>query len=82
MRFCFQSDKMPKIRVKEFLQLNWLNVHDRYLQFNVSDIFKFYNNQFPDYFDEFSCHVDDNSVITRSSNKKLKLTFGKTKLGI
>ena len=70
MRFCFQSDKMPKIRVKEFLQ------------FNVSDIFKFYNNQFPDYFDEFSCHVDDNSVITRSSNKKLKLTFGKTKLGI
>ena len=50
--------------------------------YNVSDIFKFYNNQFPDYFDEFSCHVDDNSVITRSSNKKLKLTFGKTKLGI
>ena len=37
IRFCLQLD----IRVKEFLQLNWLNVHDRYLQFIVSDIFNF-----------------------------------------
>ena len=48
MRFCLQLDKMSRICVNEFLELNWLNVHDRYLQFIVSDIFKFYNNQCPD----------------------------------
>ena len=39
MKFFLQLDKRSKIHVKEFLQLNWLNVHDRYLQFSVSDIF-------------------------------------------
>ena len=82
IRFCLQSDKGSKICVKEFLQLNWLNVHDRYLQFIVSDIFKFQNYQCPDYFNEIFCPVAENGVITRSSNKKLKLPFRKTKLGI
>ena len=34
IRFCLQLDN-------EFLELNWLNAHDRYLQFIVPDIFKF-----------------------------------------
>ena len=38
---CLQLDNRSKIRVKEFLQLNCLNVHDRYLQFIAPDIFKF-----------------------------------------
>ena len=50
IRFCLQLDKMSRICVNEFLELNWLNVHIRYLQFIVSDIFEFYNNQYPDYF--------------------------------
>ena len=45
IRFYLQPDKMSRICVKEFLELNWLNGHDRYLQFIVSDIFKFYNNE-------------------------------------
>ena len=44
--------KMSRICVKEFLELNWLNVHDRYLQFIVSDVLKFENNQCPDHFNE------------------------------
>ena len=71
--FCLQLDKRSKIRVKEFLQLNWLNVHDRYLQFIVSDIFKFQNDQCLDYFAEFFCPIGESGVMTRSSNKKLKL---------
>ena len=82
IRFCLQLDKSSKICIKEFLQLNWLNIHDRYLQFIVSDIFKFQNNQCPDYFNEIFCPVGENCVIMHSSNKKLKLTFQKTKLGI
>ena len=80
--FCLQLDKRSKTRIKEFLQLNWLNVHDRYLQFIVSDIFKFQNDQCPDYFDELFCPVGENGVMMRSSNKKLKLPFRKTKLGV
>ena len=32
---------MSRICVNESLEINWLNVHDRYLEFIVSDIFKF-----------------------------------------
>ena len=52
------------------------------MQFIVSDIFKFENDQCPDYFNEIFCSVGENGVITCSSNKKLKLPFRKTKLGI
>ena len=48
----------------------------------VSDIFKFQMNQCPSYFDELFCPVGENGVIARSSNKKLKLPFRKTKLWI
>ena len=65
--------------MNEFLELNWLNVHDGYLQFIVV---KFYNNHFPDYFDEVFCPVDDNGVAMHSCNKKLKLPFRKSKLGM
>ena len=41
--FCLQLNKMSGICVKEFLELNWFNVHDRYLQLIASDTFKFYN---------------------------------------
>ena len=73
---------MSKICLNEFLESNWINIHDRYLQFIFSDIFKFYNNQCPDYFNEFFCPVGDNGIAARFCNKKLKLPFGKKKLGI
>ena len=82
MSLCLKLNKWSKIRVKTFLQLNWLKVRDSYLQFIVCDLFKFYNNQGPGYFDEFFYPIGDNDVITRSFNKKLKLPFRKTKLGI
>ena len=80
--FCLQLDKMSRICVNEFLQLNWLNIHDIYLQFIVSDIFKFYNNQCPDYLNEVFCPVDNNGVAKCCCNKKLKWPFHKSKLGM
>ena len=41
MKFCWQLDRRPKICVKKFLQLKYLNVHDRYLHFILSDISNF-----------------------------------------
>ena len=75
IRFCLQLDKMSRICVNEFLELNWLNVHDRYLKFIVSDIFKFYNNQCPDYFNDIFCAVDNNRVPTRCCNKNWNYFF-------
>ena len=54
---------------EKFLELNWLNVHDRYQQFTVSDIFKFYKNQCADYFNEVFCSVDGNGVAMRFCSK-------------
>ena len=69
---------MPRICAKECLELNWHNVYDRCLQFIVSDIFKFYKNQCPDYLNEVFCPADDNQVATRSCNR---LPFCRSKLG-
>ena len=63
--FCLQLEKMYRICVNEFLELNWLNAHDRYLQFIVSDILKCYTNQSPDYFNEVFFPVGDNGLATR-----------------
>ena len=49
---------------------------------SLSPTFKFQNDQCPDYFDELFCPVGENGVMMRSSNKKLKLPFRKTKLGV
>ena len=68
--------------MKKFLELDLLKLHDRYLQFIVSDIFEFYNNQCPDCFNEVFRPVDKNGVATRRCKKKLKLSFRKSKLGM
>ena len=81
IRFCLQLDKRSGICVNEFLELNWLNVHHRYLQFIVSDISKFYNNQCPDYFDDVFCPADDEGVAMHCCNKKLKSPFRQSTLG-
>ena len=82
IRFCLQLDKMSRICVNEFLELNWFYVHDRSLQFIFSNIFNFHNNQCLDYFNEVFCPVDNNGVATCCCNKKLKLPFHKSKLGM
>lgn len=74
--------KRSKICVKQVFQLKLLNPHDKQLQFIVSGIFKFYNIQWLDYFKYFFYPVGENSVITHCSNKKLKIPFQKTELGI
>ena len=48
----------------------------------MSYIFKFYNNQCPEYFNKVFCPSDDNGVPMHSCNKKMKLPFPKLKLGM
>ena len=65
---------VSKIYVKRVLQINWLKVHDRYLQFIVSDIFKY-----PEYFNYVFYPPGNKSVIECSSNQKMKANFLKNK---
>ena len=74
MRFCLKLVKLSRICMKEFPELNWLNVYDSYLQFIVSDISKFYKNQCPDCFSGWSfCLVDNNGVKLPSCKLKLEM---------
>ena len=78
MRCCLQLDKLSITYAKEFLELNWFNVHGRYPQFIVTDILSFTTISFLTIFRL----VDDSGVATPSCNKKLKLSFRKSKLGM
>lgn len=82
MSFYLQLDKMSRNCGKKFLELSWRNVHDRYPQFNVSDISKFYNKHCPDCFNEDFCTVGDNGLAMHFCNKQLKLPFRNSKLGM
>ena len=81
MRFSLLLDKRFKICVKELLKSDWLNVHDTYLQFIVSNIFKFHSDQCSDYFDELFFTVGKNSVNV-FFQQKVKATFSKNKTKI
>ena len=41
MRFHLHLDERSNIPFKEFLQLNCLDVHEKYLQLIVPDVYKF-----------------------------------------
>ena len=63
MCFPLHLDERSNIHFKEFLQLNCLNVHEKYLQLIVPDIYKFENNQCHDYFIKFFCPVESNHCL-------------------
>ena len=73
-------DEMLSIGAKNFLELNQLNVYDKYIQFIISNVLKFYRNQCPDCFNEDFCPVDRNGVATCYCQKKLILFSRKLKL--
>ena len=52
--FCLQLDKMSTISHKEFKDLNWLPVINRFEQCVISIVFKFINGNCPYYLMKFS----------------------------
>ena len=61
---------------------NFFKLHKTSASGSAYSKLKGQNDQCLNYFDELFCPVGENGVITRSSNKQLKLPFRKTKLGI
>ena len=81
IRFCLKLDKTAQISHKEFETLNWLPVTERFNQCINSIVFKYVNNQCPNYLNEVFQSAPENNIQTRGSFFKLKCPFRKTNAG-
>ena len=66
MRFCLQLDKLKHISHEEFDCLNWLPVTYRFKQCVNTIVFKYFNEQCPNYLNEvFDVAVENNFLSRR-----------------
>ena len=81
IRFRLQLDKTTQISHKEFATLNWLPVTERFNQWINSIVFKYVNDQCPNYLNEVFQTAPENNIQTRGSFLMLKCPFRKTNAG-
>ena len=72
---------MTHLSHKEFGTLNWLPVTDRFNHFINSIVFKYVNDQCPNYLNEVFQIAPENNIQIRGSFLKLKCPFRKTTVG-
>ena len=82
IRFCLKLGNRTSIKAKDFETINWLNVHDRYIQMIVSSVFSFFEKCGPEYMGEIYFPADHEGISTRFSFKKLKIPPRKTTMGL
>ena len=82
MRFCLQLDKLEHISYGEFERLNWLRVTYRFKRCVNAIIFKYFNEQCPNYLNEVFDVAVENNFQLRRSFQKLKCRFRKTNLNL
>ena len=72
IRFCLRLDKMTHKSHKEFETLNFLPVTERFNQCINSIVFKYVNDQCPNYLNEVCRRALENNIQTRGNFQKLK----------
>ena len=77
-----QLDKKKRIGVAEFKEINWLNINDRFSQYILSSIYKFFNSESPEYFHEIYFPAESSKINTRSSFERLKQHLRKYNKGL
>ena len=77
-----QLDKKTRIGVAEFKEINWLNINDRFSQCVLSSIYKFFNSESPEYFNEIYFPAEPSNINTRSSFQRLKQPLRKSSKGL
>ena len=82
VRFCLQLDKKAQIGVAEFKEINWLNINDRFSQCILSSIYKSFNSESPEYFNEIYFPAEPSNINTRSSFQRLKQPLRKSNKGL
>ena len=66
VRFCLQLDKKTRIGVARFKEINWLNINDRLSQYVLPSIYKFFNSESPEYFNEIYFPAEPCNMNTHS----------------
>ena len=77
-----QLEKRVRIAVAEFKESNWLNINIRFSQCVLSSIYKFFNSESPDYFNEIYFPAEPNMINAWSSFQKLKQSLRKLSKGL
>ena len=72
IRFCLKMDNRSHIGTKEFREINWFPVRDRFEQCVNTHVFKQQNNSSPKYMNEVFTSADKSQIKTRASSYKLK----------
>ena len=72
---CQQLDKMTHTSYKQVETLNLVTVTERFNQCINLIVFKYANDQWPDYLHEVSQTAPENNIQTRDSFQKLKIPF-------
>ena len=78
MRFCWQLDKLKHVSHEELERLNWLPVTDRFKECVNSMVFKYFNEQCPNYINEVFDVTTESNFQLKSSFQRLKCPFRKT----
>ena len=81
MHFCLLLDIFKHISHEEFEHLNWLSVTYRFKQCVNSIVFKYFNEQCPNYLSEVFNVATESNIQLRGSFQKLKCPFRKTNNG-
>ena len=81
IRFCLQLDKMSTISHKEFKDLNWLPVINRFEQCAISIVFYLINGNCQYYLNKVLEFAPEDNVSLRNNFLKLKQPFRNTNTG-
>ena len=80
--FFSQLEKKTRIGVDEFKEINWVNINDRFSKCLFSSIYKFFNSESPEYFNEIYFSAEISKINTRSSFQRLNQPLRKSKKGL
>ena len=82
IRFCLKLNDRSSIKPDDFFKkINWLPIHERVSQCSLCSIYKFFNKNCPNYFDEIYVPLESNGIHTPSSYQKLSVSHRKTNVG-
>ena len=78
IKFCLRLNERSSTKSEEFEELNWLPIHGRVSQCSLCSIYKFFNKNCPNHFDEIYVPLETNGVHARSSYQRLNVAHRKT----
>ena len=81
MQFCLHLNNRAHIGQKEFEQINWLPVNDRFKHIIISMSFKFWYNKSPPYMNDVFKRAGHPNATTRASLIKLNQPLWRTNHG-